>query len=349
MLRFLDSFDHLTIDPLSGPPLNGNALQKWTSKGTTGIAVVANGRNGQGLKIFPGSAISKTIDQQVTWIIGWAVMFLDTGAQPGPNMLFLANINTTLFNLQHNADSTFSLYAGNTLNLIGTSSFSTRPNIWYYLEAKVSFSGSNPILCTATFKVDGSTKVSGAAPTGVNIANLIAQTATANFISLGSSGSTGGIIIDDVYMFDASGIKNNDFAGDIEIGVVFPDGDVLTQWTPNGISGGHFKCVNENPPDGDSTYISDSVAGHDDNFTWQDISSLTGVIKGLQYSAYARKDDEGTRTIKLTIQNANALSQQFFLNDDYNYYSTPMDTDSFGADWTVASFNAATFGVRLFS
>lgn len=337
-LRFIDSFDHYA---------NANILQKWTAKGATGNSLVP-GRNGKGCLISEGGNLFKTLDQQSTWVVGWA--FNMQSQSPGSQQAILGfiNIALTLATVRLNPDSTFSLYANNTP--IATSTASINPGVWYFLECKCQIAGTNPVSVTLTLKLNGTAIAAGSGSTGIDITSWIVPTGTANVVFFGSSGAPGGVIIDDVYIMDGTGTSNNNFSGDLKILAIFPDADVAVQWTPNGIAGGNFKCVNENPPDDDNTYVSDNNVGDTDKYHWQQLPSNFGQIIGVQYSMYARKDNEGKRTVRQITGTAafDNNSPIRFLGDGYVYYTLPMDTDpATGSAWSIAGVNGTHFGIIL--
>ena len=64
---------------------------------------------------------------------------------------------------------------------------------------------------------------------------------------------------------------------------------------------------------------------------------------------YARKDDAGTRQIQQMCLSSGTEedSATITLGSNYQYYQDILETDPHtGVAWTVAGFNAATFGVK---
>ena len=339
-LRYADSFDTYS---------NEEVLLKWTSKGATSFNIVP-GRDGNGIQLTAGTALFKTLDQQPTWYVGWAVMNL--GQSPPNGTIFgAANIDTSMAQLNINPDSTLTLWAGDLANIVGTSTLALHPNTWYYVEIGFTLSGSSNIVLTATVLVNGQEVISGFANTNVNKNNLIYQDSTANQLTIGSIGNIAAII-DDVYMCDGTGTSHNNFLNDIDILYVVPDGDVTITWTPTG-GGTSFDQINEVPPDYDTTYVADDNPGDLDNFTWQPVSSFVGNLLAVQYSIFARKDDEGTRSVIQTMGSGagEVDSPPWYLNDDYVYYCWPLDNnaDSSGnpLPWTTGNFNSQTFGFKV--
>jgi hypothetical protein len=338
MLRFVESFDHYG---------NGNILQKWTSKGATGNSLVT-GRNGKGCLIADGGGLYKTLDQQGEWIVGWALNLQSQASGAQSVILGFLNVSIQIATVRFNPDSTLSLYANNTV--IGTSTASLNPLTWYYLECKIITSGVANVSVTMTLKLNGQVVASGSGSTGIDLTNWISPTGTTNVVNFGSSGALGGLIVDDIYIMDAQGSHNNNFSGDLKVLAVFPDADISVQWVPHGIAGGNYKCVNENPPDDDVTYVSSNNVGDKDQYHWQQIPSNFGQIIGVHYNTYARKDNEGLRTLRQITGTAlsDAAAPVRYLGDSYVYYSLPYDVDpATNAAWSIAGFNGTHFGIIL--
>jgi hypothetical protein len=254
-------------------------------------------------------------------------------------------------NLDLHADRTLGVRTGNVT--YGSSSAVINPGTWYYIEVKnqLSLVGSN-IVVTTNVKLNGLTVLSPSAKdTGIVAANTTNGNERANRHDFSSSGVLNGSIIDDIYIVDGTGGINNDFLGDVKIGVIFPASDTATVQFATIVPGApttHFDKVNENPADYDTSYIADATVGHRDEFNWQQISSFTGTIPFVHYSIYARKDDENYRSFFPTIGGGQHGAAAFYVNDSYLYYRTVYDTNlDVGGAWTVANFNAETFGVQV--
>jgi len=294
-LRFIDSFDHYSDTEIQ---------LKWTQAIGAGATIVSNGRNGKGIKLLSGlvnnGAITKTLDYQNVWTVGFAMYNVSGANPPGGALYRLHNNDKILMELSQDADGTLSLQAN--ASVYGLTVLSLNPNTWYYIEIQntTGTTGAN-VSVTSVLRINGNTVLNPSAKdTGVPIASTISGTNKANRHLLGCV-ITNGTIIDDVYMCDGTGGVNDTFIGDIKIGVLFPDGDSTPlQWTPSA-AGTHFSLIDENPPNNDTDYISDNTVNDIDNWTWQDIASFTGTIPGVQYLIFARKDDEGYRSIKHTV------------------------------------------------
>src|SRR5215831_6599302 len=136
-------------------------------------------------------------------------------------------------------------------------------NTWNYIEFKcvVGASGSGEL------HLNG---VSG------EIASTTSNFGTTNIgqIQIGmdgipnSSGFRG--IFDDMYIVDTSGSARNNFLGDNRVETLYATADGANlAWVPDSGSA-HFSRVNENSPDGDTSYVSDATPGDRDTYVFAD-------------------------------------------------------------------------------
>lgn len=343
---FADSFSRYKVATCSDPDLFGNMVSRYTSVNNgPGVQIISTGRNGQGLTLFAGNGISKTLPHSGRWVTGFAFRYNTT---PGNSFIYsAANNNAPLVNIDLNLDGTLSIRAGNS-NTIAVSARTLFQDRWYYVELDAEFSGTTPITCTAELRVNGHVEASGSGSTSVNASSLLSGDATANYHTLaGTPGPGGNCSFDDLYIKGSAG-----YYGDIRIIALFPDGDGATlQWTPNsGVV--HFDRVNTHPVDY-TKYLYEVLAGNIDTWDWEDCPGFSGTIKAINLSALARKDDEGTKSFKIVVGNtgSEAESDEFFVSDvTPEYYEYSLDEDpATSLPWTQAGFNAKQFGVKLIS
>lgn len=351
---FMDGCDHYNQ--------NSTIELKWTVN--NGCTSTSAGRNGRGISIGSGF-IGRTLEYSANWVIGFAVNFQTTigwGGQAQLYELFHAG-DTRLAWTAIETDGTLTLKSGN--NTIansgdgpGGSTFSFHPQSWYYVEFKTNISVIvNPdthvpdIAISMAARVNGTLVCSGGPiDSDIPVANLLLGIPSANFHRISAGGVVDGLTtVDDIGIADINGVGSvNDFFGDIRLGALFPIADVQTDWTPSR-PGPSWNLVNEQFPDGDTTYVSSFNPGDQDVFTFQEVDPFIGTIVAVHYGVYARKDDEGTRSFQLTC-NGHSIGQVWFPGDTYVYYFVCLDTPpGSGSPWTIALFNAAVFGVNLIS
>lgn len=141
---------------------------------------------------------------------------------------------------------------------------------WCYLEFKATIHATTG---TVEVKKDG-----------VVVASFSGQTknggtnASVDAIRLDASTNNTGIdlYVDDLYVLNTSGSKNNDYLGDIRVVTTLPSGaGASTQWTP--LSGSNWDNVNDSTID-IATYNASATAGQRDTY---DMPALTVPSGGL--------------------------------------------------------------------
>jgi hypothetical protein len=121
-----------------------------------------------------------------------------------------------------------------------------------------------------------------------------------------------------------------------------------TQWTPS--AGSNYQNVDENPENGDTDYNKSNTVGQVDTYAMANLVSVAGLIYGVQYLEYARKDNAGTRTIApvARIGGADYLGSNVNLSDSYAYTREIKElSPATAAAWTISEINAMEFGVKV--
>lgn len=209
---------------------------------------------------------------------------------------------------------------------------------WMYVEFKVLCDAS---VGTYELKVDGITILSG---TGQNT-----KAGAHNFhdnVKIIIDQIAADQTYDDMYILDGSGSANKDFLGDSSVYGLLPDGDVTTQMTPSAGST-HNVLVNENPADQNTTYVSDSVSGHEDIFDFDDLTSGNAVF-GLQYNVECIQDTFSTLDVNLPVNGVDGTAQNLAAVLSYeNLYVIHEVDPSDSAAWTQAKIDALQAGVKI--
>lgn len=342
-LRFIDSMAHY----------NGTGIsEKWT------VSAFGNWNSSGGRRNAPylsgAMSLSKTLTHQTRYIQGAAIILATAGA--GGRHLSFGNNNAVIATIQVENDGTVSIFSNG--NRMATSSRAIADyTSWHYYELDALVGGSTPVTLTATVRVDGLQFVTYNGTTNFNASQLIDNAATMNNCGVNASTPSFGCM--DFYCVDTNTLDqygnattNTGFLGDVQIDAIFPVSDVTTAWSTFGGDGTHaFTCVNDNPPDFDTSYVfTSNTATTSEGFKYQPISGFTGTILGAQYLTLARKDNEGIRIIAMTVGSSTASTIEFlgtgnYLSDYYVYYIAPLDSN-FGVAWSTASFGTGgvTFG-----
>jgi hypothetical protein len=310
----------------------------WAINPTVGPAA---GRFGNGARLTSTSNyFQRLLDNQATWILGFA--FRGSSVSGGDALCAFLDGATVHCGIGV-ASGTGQLFAwrGTTGTVLATGPALT-PNTWSYLEVKVTIHDTAGVFVV---RVNGTTVIN---LSGVDTRN--AANASANVVRIGATLTLGSVVFDydDVYVFDASGSTNNDFAGDCRVQQVLPTGaGATTAWTPS--AGNNYQCVDEAPPNGDADYVSSATAGQTDTYAFGDLA-VTGTVKAVQATAVCRKDDAGSRSIALVARpgGTDRVGATQAVADTYTamteIWNTNPDT---AAPWTASEVNASSFGVRL--
>lgn len=189
---------------------------------------------------------------------------------------------------------------------------------------------------------------------GVTEINLTVQdtkftaNAWADRLGLGNEvGYTGDGFID----FDDFWWNDYEAWGDVRVEGRLPNGNgnLSNFLGSDGNSVDNYLLVDENPPNGDTDYVSSGTAGDIDLYAMQNATPTSGTVKAVGVHLYARKDDAGARSIAPMVRDGttnNAGTTQA-IGTSYLYYSqyykdNPVTTNP----WTITEVNADEFGVK---
>jgi len=335
-LRFMDSFDHYAT---------GDLAEKWTSNAGGHTISAGTGRRGTaGLK--GGGGLFKTLDNQATWIIGFA--FRPKGAFSGPSTIIrLRDTGVAQIDLSLNTNGTLSiLRAGSVALTGGSSTLSLSIDVYYYIEWKVTIADSIAA-SSCVVRVDGVDWITVA--TGQDTQQT--TNAFANELAI-VNGPTQAADFDDLYVLDGTGsAPHNNFLGDCRVDALLPNGDGSNSaWT---LSTGstHSTLVDETAPNDDTDYITTSTAAARDSHNFANTPTMTSpTVYGIQHCISARKDDAGTRQIKSLLKSGATTvtgGTTYALASTYTYYQQIYAQDpNTAAAWTTTAIDALEAGVE---
>lgn len=331
-LLFTDSFDHYS---------NNQLLDKWTR--LQFASLTNSGRNGFGVECQAGfvedGSVTKVFNNvQSQWTIGFAFYGQSTGAA-----IYTSSDGGA--SLQWLPDGRLALYAGS--NLICQSTNTIPQLAWVYIEFSTSYtlSANNTNLISGSIAINSVTECTGGSQDSLLPAPVVSGTPTpgATTHSFSSCGlGTSFAIYDDMYM-----ANDTTFRGDCKIVCYLATGNVsgADQWT------GSYTDINSNPST-DSSYIMDSSNSNDYSlFIFQQITGFTGNIKGV--SINFRLSDVGGGQFSDAYGNPNYNTHGISIfpsSTGFIFYNNAYDTDPIGGgSWSVATFNALTYGIQNFS
>lgn len=336
---FADGFDNYTTptqvwDSLIGTATISAANARFSSGSTTA----------QGIAISQNSGITKNFVNTTTIIVGFAYWVTTLGTNfvftqffdNGTVQCGLGVTNAGALQLFRGSGSGSPIGAASANGLI-------QNNSWTYVEIQITFSAT---VGTIQVWLNG-----GSSPvlnnTGLN--NITTANAFCNQFRIGEL-SNQGILpkFDDAYIFDTTGTTQNAHLGDTKIITKMPSGaGASTQWTLNGAAT-NWQCVNEIPPNDDTSYVSDQTAGHIDLYATQS-ASLSGTVGFFVTRHRWRKDDANVHTIQPIIQSnvTQATGTTATLGSSYQYFDNIFVNDpNTAAPWLAAAADAAQIGTK---
>lgn len=237
-------------------------------------------------------------------------------------------------NLRGRTDGKLELYLGASL-LATTAVAHLAADSWRHIELKVTVAEAG----SYEVRVNGETVLSGSADTRAGSADY------ANRVRLfgRDEAATAGNQYDDWWV-------GTDFLGDKKVVTTFPvaDGD-SSDFTPS-TPGDNFAMVDENPSDGDSTYVESSTPGATDLYTHGSVGA--GVsIAAVQVNVVAKKTDVTNFDMHLAVKSGVTTDDGAAVTvaaTDYAGYSRILETDpDTGVAWTPSGLSAAQFGPKI--
>jgi hypothetical protein len=155
--------------------------------------------------------------------------------------------------------------------------------------------------------------------------------------------------VTNVLVYSTTGAAPNSRTPETRIYDTLPTGaGGATQWTPS--AGANWQCVNEQPSNGDTTYVSAASAPLTDTYSCPAEATAGSIIYAVAVHATARKDDAGTNEVDGVLRSAGANyanGAPASLSASYARYRWLWNTDpATGTAWTVTGANAAQPGIR---
>lgn len=341
-LRYVDSFDHYSA---------GEITQKWTA--LTGTVSVISGGNynsaGQFLRVSRAQTyVTRTIDAQSAWHLGWALRI--SGPSPSGIPVVLAALldaGTVQADLRLNADQTLEVTRAGTAVSGGKSTRPLVADLFQFVEWKCQLKSgisSDEVLV----RVDGELFVS--VTSGESL--IITANATANQILLGNTLTTlpAAHDYDDLIVLDRQGALSA-LSGGMAVFTVYPSsGGQYSAFSPSS-GANHVSQVNQVTPDGDATYVSNALVSTRESFFFAShtLASLTRVV-AVQLDMNARKTNTEVKGLNLftalSATIASGVTSQA-LPTAYRYFLEVFSANVGGSSWALSQVSTTEFGVLL--
>lgn len=336
-LRWIEGFETFGAVGRSGQALIDDLMVKYpTSNSLATNNVLVAGRNGGVAYDMYGAAcnLEVLLNYQPTWIIGFAFKAASVGSPLAIVTLARNSVGYAQCSLRINASERLEVYSNT--SILATGATVLQPGQWYYIEWKVTVADSG----AAEVRINGVTDISAS-----GIDTKASSSADANVIVFNSGGGDG---LDDIYIADGTGTFN-DFQGEVTITALFPSADSgVMEWTPSEGTD-HYAAIDENPSDGDTTYLSANTQGQQDLFDYSDLGSVPGDILGIQVNTRARTESAAYTLVpvvqsNITSQNLPSVS---VTSTSYRETGSVLEQDPhIGAAWTESALSAAQFGFK---
>jgi hypothetical protein len=302
--------------------VGGYCCYHFTTGATSAITTPA-------LTIDPTLTIGCALSWQVVEAITTIELF--DGATKGINITIHPHNYPSIITLSL-GDTTLATYSSSTLLL----------DTWYYLEMKVF---CHPTSGTVEVRIDGKTIIL--------LAGINTQAGANTYHDKVRISLYLKQFLDDFYICDATGSGVNGFQGICRIIGLFPSADTeIVDWTPNSGTT-HYNRVDENPADGNTTYISSSTQTDTDLFTYPSLINYdgNGEILGIQLNTEASLSAGDSIILESPIvsNGATDLGPDYTLTSSsyYEYQHISEFDPNTNQPWTAAGLNAAQIGVRV--
>ena len=333
-LLMIEGFDHYTTDAHAGDK-GWEYFGSMFSVNSVSARFGGNGAENSYSGVLPASknfGVNKS-----TIYFGIAIKKSETTTPGGVgdtaliNLLDESNVNQILIWL----GSSYELMVYRDATLLGSSADFVVPNQkWFYLEGKIVISDT---VGEVTLKVNET-----------QVLNLTSQD-TKNGSDYMRYFGFCGIYHDVTTYFDDIYIDDAQFHGDCRIRTFMPDADGNSADFTRSTGSNDYECVDDNPPNDDTDYISSDTLNHKSIFGIT--TGALGTVKGIQLNNHCRLDEAGTRKIKPLIR-SNSTDYQGTETDaiaaDYNFEHEiwELDPDD-SAAWTQTKLEAAEFGLEI--
>lgn len=243
--------------------------------------------------------------------------------------------------VQIGVDGIPKIYRGDGV-LLASASVSIQLNVWNFIQLKAVIANSGG---SAELRLNGQTIATFASGDTQNTAN-----AYVNGWKVEHTGDGLNNHFDNVLIYSATGDAPTTWTPETRIFETLPTGaGFTTEWTPTGAAA-NWQCVDEQPSDGDTTYVSAATAPLSDLYAVPADAVAGGIVYGVAVHATLRKDDAGASNVDGLIRTggttyakgAPVAVTDTFARQRWLWTVNPAT----GLAWTVADANAAEAGIR---
>jgi hypothetical protein len=296
---------------------------------------------------------------QTTVFVGMG--YLEAGSTFGLQLLWLYDHNFSTIQLDVRYASGGFLTVTRNGTLLCTSSGVITTNTWNYLELGALISATvgwaelrlNGVLVASYYGSGGSRGASNGNTQGAAAADV-------RYVRHGGGSGNNQSTdrsFDDLYVCNASGGVNNDFLGNVVVYGTLPNAvGANSGFTRTGGSvSGNFTAVDENPIDGDTSYVASSVVSTTDTYKYAALPASANTILAVVAEPVARIDDAGGRTLTTRVRGSGGTEADYAgsatnLPGSYNQFLHIMETSPVTTvAWVPSDINSGEFGPKVAS
>lgn len=217
-------------------------------------------------------------------------------------------------------------------------------NAWYYFEVECDFAAKT-VKIWANNELQLTVDISSVSTPAV---------ATIVWGQVGTAPDAGVQLLDDFYVIDGSGSRNNARLNPVEVTTRAPSADITTEWeiVANGATPApttHWGVVSQLEPNAaNKPYLQSNTAGATDLYRSNTALPTNNQVFAVSIIAYARKGDVDDRKIGLLVQPEGGTTSetQLSLTEAYKYYQATFEQVPGGGDWNQGNVEALQFGIR---
>lgn len=335
MLLDFEGFDHFT---LAGTP------GMYAAVGTNNNSALGDGVFGYGRHAVSNNLANSWAGRNLATNeqILLANFHFRTPAAPGTSSTWFlfTDGGSAQMGLRFDASQRYTFVRGTTV--VATSAVPVVVGAWLFLQFRVLI---NDVAGQADLWVNGVNVLSFAGNTRQTANNYV------NGWRWGYAQGTPASHFDNVVIYNEAGAAPNARTPETRVYFSLPSAPgPVTQFTPNGAAT-NWECVDENPPDDNTTYVSAAAAGLTDVYDIPANAIPAGAdVYGVMARALARKDDAGANELDVLLRSGGtnypsgspvALSSSFV----YQWQTWTENPATPGTPWTPGGANAALPGV----
>lgn len=336
VVYFMDGFDYYASDQIPSV---------WTTGAYAGQGYsIQTGRDGIGKCIQCATyfgqvdAMKKSLPSNIqTFTWGFGFLMVSFGSSGRLPRFYLFDGATVQLSFLVNQDLTIGIYRGDFASLLGTSPAYCSLNEWTTLEVSVYMHDTNGYV--KIYKNGNATPFYSV----LNVDTIAGTNAYVNKIGVMPQGTYTGTVfkLDDMYVADSR-------LGNVKVETLFPSGaGATTQWTP--LSGANYENVDENPSDGDTSYVSTDTVNEIDTYAFGNLTSTTGIIAAVKVNVVAKIDTAGACEIAPIVRPATTdrVGNTITPGTVYGWFSQLYNTNPEDSQaWEIADVNGSEFGVK---